>query len=189
MTAKTHTSSAWLAAPGVITALMESGFEEDDITSLLETGAGPNARDRRGQTPMHRVARFAASADVAAALLEAGADPDARDREGRTPLHVAARWCANPATIRVLLELGADSQAKDNAGMTPLQVARVCRIPGEVQDEVVLALEQLGQTPDAPATTDEQWDALCAAAAAEGVALKEYIIRELGHRAGVATGG
>ena len=189
MTAKTHTSSAWLAAPGVITALMESGFEEDDITSLLETGAGPNARDRRGQTPMHRVARFAASADVAAALLEAGADPDARDREGRTPLHVAARWCANPATIRVLLELGADSQAKDNAGMTPLQLARVCRIPGEVQDEVVLALEAAaGPTPDAP-TIDEQWDALCAAAAAEGVALKEYIIRELGHRAGVASGG
>eukprot|EP01064_Diplonema_japonicum_P003075 TRINITY_DN12030_c0_g1_i1.p1 TRINITY_DN12030_c0_g1~~TRINITY_DN12030_c0_g1_i1.p1 ORF type:complete len:253 (+),score=49.69 TRINITY_DN12030_c0_g1_i1:46-804(+) len=51
------------------------------VPILIEAGAGVNARDCRGRTPMHT----SYCTDVIELLLDAGADMQARDNEGLTP--------------------------------------------------------------------------------------------------------
>ncbi len=61
-----------------------------DCRLLLESGAGPDAREVRGFTALHLASKWGAS-DCAAALVEFGADPDAAGMEeyDKTPLHRA----------------------------------------------------------------------------------------------------
>lgn len=56
---------------------------------MLARGANVNARDRRGDTPLHLAAREGALAWVER-LLAHGADPALRNREGQTPRDVAS---------------------------------------------------------------------------------------------------
>ena len=56
---------------------------------LLDAGADANARDRYGDTPLHR-ALGKGHVEVVRALLDAGADVNARDDFGDTPLRLAA---------------------------------------------------------------------------------------------------
>ena len=78
------------------------------LSALLEAGADPNARDRGGDTPLHR-AVIADSPAATALLLQAGADPNAPTSTGITPLQ---NWVAagkeNLATMAALLDAGAD---------------------------------------------------------------------------------
>jgi len=62
-----------------------SGGHADIAELLLKRGANPNARDRRGYTPLH----WASTADVVYVLLNHGADPNITDNHGRTPLDLA----------------------------------------------------------------------------------------------------
>ena len=55
---------------------------------LLESGAGPNARDERGETPL--LAAAFGGRDVVQLLLDYGAEIEAMDDRGCTPLHAAA---------------------------------------------------------------------------------------------------
>lgn len=96
------------------------------VAALLQAGADPNARDKRGNAPLHTNRRDAA---IARQLLAAGADVNARDKSGRTAL----MHCYTPELARVLLEAGAGIDAKDDEGRTAIDHAR------RIQDADVVA--------------------------------------------------
>jgi ankyrin repeat protein len=104
------------------------------VEALLARGAGVNARNSTGATPLHDAA-LAGNADLARLLIEKGAQVDARDGEsGATPLHHAASW-GRAAVVRLLLEKGADPTLRNKSGKTPLDLAREAPV-----DEVIEAL-------------------------------------------------
>ena len=101
---------------------------------LLEWKANINARDKHGNTPLHKTmdyvqgsfirALFCArtSAALADYLLTHGAKPDLRNTNGDTPLHKAAQL-GHKQILLVLLKHGADPNARNNKGDTPLRTA------------------------------------------------------------------
>ncbi len=125
--------------------------------ALIRSGAGPNAKEAEGHTPLYRastgdVARVllaaGATADVtsgptrgtplhqaarrgcvsvAQALLDHGATIDARDAKGETPLRRAVN-CRQLEIVRLLVRRGADRRAADRRGVTPLDAARTAEI-------------------------------------------------------------
>src|SRR6185436_8448927 len=77
-------------------------------TWLLDHRADPNARNARGETPLH-LAVFSdrtPERQVIRALIRRGADPNAGREDGSTPLHVAAGF-GTEASVRALLDAGA----------------------------------------------------------------------------------
>ncbi len=58
------------------------------VFMLIEAGGDVNARDRQGETPLHR-AVLRGDPDLVAGLLHVGADPAIEDEEGRTPADYA----------------------------------------------------------------------------------------------------
>jgi len=80
------------------------------VEMLIESGADPELRNRRGQTPVHM-----ARGDTLAVLLRFGVDTGVQDDLGATPLHHARR-----ETALMLINQGADLEARDRAGGTPL---------------------------------------------------------------------
>jgi len=123
------------------------------VTLLLNTTAGPNPRNRAGETPLHWAARTN-NESVIRKMLEAAADPKLTDNLGRTPLMVAAlkgkRYAVEAlmpvsevnlsdrqgntalhhaatagdiACIEKLLAAGAKATAKNKDGNTPLELA------------------------------------------------------------------
>lgn len=100
-------------------------FEEAsvaDISRCLKT-RNPNARDKRGQTPLHLAAEFSTTAPTVKSLVNAGARVNARDEDGLTPLHRAIGHGKSPELVAVLLKVGAKVNAKDTLGSTPLHHA------------------------------------------------------------------
>jgi len=97
------------------------------VGQLLAAGAGPNAVDLDGATPLMYAAE-AATPEVLRALLTARADPNAQDAEGRTALMYAADHC-RMESVRLLVRTGADVTLKDTNGHTALK--RVQRKPSK----------------------------------------------------------
>jgi ankyrin repeat protein len=92
------------------------------IPLLIEKGAGVNAVDQNGETPIHCVHNAAA----ARRLVDAGADVNLPDRRGYPPLNRAAS--RNQIELaRVLLEGGADPDAVDSQGQTAVDIAKTMR--------------------------------------------------------------
>ena len=94
------------------------------VPALIVAGSDPNARDLRGETPLHHVE---VSADVVT-LVAAGADAMARDEDGYTPLHNAVRRATrsgNLALVTTLIDHGADPNAASESGWTPLHAAAI----------------------------------------------------------------
>lgn len=153
------------------------------IRQLIAAGADPNARDKKGESALHKVH----DAAIARALITGGADPNARNADGQTPLFngyvdevkpvlIAAgadvgardRWGQTalfvqsyPESARVLIAAGADVDATDFKGRTALESV--------TDQEVALLLLQSGAAvPKNPArlsaliaqATERRWEKL-----------------------------
>jgi ankyrin repeat protein len=116
---------------------------------LLRRGADPNARNNRGNTPLHglltvllsrgryrygvpsfrdpEVEGWSSYGDTGrivctlGVLLGAGAAVDAADADGNTAVHLAAQGI--PRVLQMLLERGANANARNGWGDTPLHAA------------------------------------------------------------------
>ncbi len=89
--------------------------------SLIKEGAGVNAPDPDGTTPLHWAVE-ANDLDTVQLLLHAGARAAARNRYGVTPLSLAA-GNGNAAIVDLLLKAGADPSATLPGGQTILMTA------------------------------------------------------------------
>jgi ankyrin repeat protein len=96
--------------------------------TLLDRGAAPDARDRRGNTPLHAACDNRSpdpKAQIATLRLlhERGADADAPNKRGVRPLHIAVRARSLPA-VGFLLEHEVNVDARDAVrGSPPLRRA------------------------------------------------------------------
>lgn len=81
---------------------------------LLQRGADPNIRNRRGIAPL-QLATSLGFTDGVEALIKSGANVNVADQTGETPL-IAAVHARNTALVRLLLSKGADPDRNDNSG-------------------------------------------------------------------------
>ncbi len=84
------------------------------IRFLIDKGAKPNVRNKKGETPL-MIASNMGFVDGVAALLAAGADIDESNVAGETPL-IAAVFRRDTGMIRLLLTNGANPERNDNSG-------------------------------------------------------------------------
>jgi ankyrin repeat protein len=81
---------------------------------LLQRGADPNIRNKRGVTPLQLATSLGFVAAVEE-LISGGANVNISDQTGETPL-IAAVHQRNVPLVRRLLEKGADPDRNDNSG-------------------------------------------------------------------------
>lgn len=120
------------------------------VTTCLQAGADPKAKDRRGETPLHNASMSTDNPAIIVRLVKAGASLSAQDDSGQTPLHLAAQRHrhphttakvtspgkiprgikaatraadANPQVVAELLRAGANANARDERSRTPLHAA------------------------------------------------------------------
>ncbi len=89
------------------------------IRFLLQRGADPNIRNKKGTTPL-QLATAMGFTDGVEALIKGGANVNVGDQTGETPL-IAAVHQRNPELARVLLAKGADPDHSDNSGRSARQ--------------------------------------------------------------------
>lgn len=113
------------------------------IGALCDFGATLEARDHRGNTPLHAAAQ-SGSATSLAALLEGGADAAAANDDKNTPLHLAVAH-GHADCCRLLIRYGAPLEAPDARGRTPPATA-----PATLPNDVLRLLD-----PDADMLDDD----------------------------------
>jgi ankyrin repeat protein len=84
------------------------------IRFLLQRGADPNIRNKKGISPLQLATAMGFTEGVEA-LVKGGASINVSDQTGETPL-IAAVHSRNVGLVRLLLEKGADPDRNDNSG-------------------------------------------------------------------------
>jgi len=84
------------------------------IRFLLQRGADPNIRNKKGVSPL-QLATALGFTDGVEELIKGGASVNVSDQTGETPL-IAAVHARNVPLVRLLLEKGADPDRTDNSG-------------------------------------------------------------------------
>jgi len=85
------------------------------VRLLVQAGADVNARDFRGNAPLH----YMYFTDVAEELLKSGADVNARNDNGETPIFTAQ----SDGVIPLLVKHGANFNIRNNHGETVIEAA------------------------------------------------------------------
>jgi ankyrin repeat protein len=104
-----------------IFAASEPSYQDDDearaecVRLLVNAGANVNARDKNGDTPLHKTY----IKEVEEELLKLGADVNARNHEGETPIFTTYD---DDAVARYLAH-GADLTIRNNKGQTVVEAA------------------------------------------------------------------
>jgi ankyrin repeat protein len=94
--------------------------DRDAVRSLLDRGAGVDARDETGATALIAAA-YGNHVEVARALIEAGADVDAKDDSVQSAYLIATSEVGgDPALLELTLDAGADVDSKDSYNGTGL---------------------------------------------------------------------
>lgn len=129
----------------------------EEIISMLEKGADPNARDEKGQTALivYLTQTKYPDPETADAFLRAGADVNAVNAQG-APL-VAAACAISPKMTQTVLAHGAKVDSVAENGMTPLMF---CAISANSPESIQLLL-QAGADPNYQAPNG--WTALTVA--------------------------
>lgn len=117
--------------------------EASPVSALIRAGAGLEARDPEGRTPL-MTAVESASPDLVRLLIAQGARLEAipvgagvlAGDQGMTPLMLAAR-AGRADILEVLLEAGASLTAVNGRGLTPLEIAEE-----NAQEDAVRLLRQ-----------------------------------------------
>jgi len=91
------------------------GARAECVRLLVHAGADVNARDLRGNTPLHETFLT----DVEEELIKSGADVNARNNDGETPIFASI----DEDSIRLLVAHGADLTIRNNRDQTALQAA------------------------------------------------------------------
>lgn len=116
-------------AASVDTVYDPTGAYSRILTRLLDKGADPNAKTRKGRTPLQNA--YYRSIEGVKILLSRGANPNTKlQSEGnKTVLHIAADRMASQINaggdpelekLRVLFRYGANANIQDDTGKTPL---------------------------------------------------------------------
>lgn len=75
------------------------------VKLLINHGADINAKNERGETPLHLATRYCFN-KIVKLLLENGADPNIKDNEGKTPLDLAREMENDPrARVRAVVRM------------------------------------------------------------------------------------
>jgi ankyrin repeat protein/beta-lactamase regulating signal transducer with metallopeptidase domain len=98
----------------------------EQVKSLLSKGVDINAKNEKGNTPLHLVARYGyRQRDMAELLIIRGADVNAKNRDGWTPLHFTAwrSYTGHRNIAELLIAKSADINARAKDGRMPLHYA------------------------------------------------------------------
>ncbi len=166
----------WLYAGDTPLHLAAAALQPGTAEILLQSGADPNAENRRGATPLHYACdprpnsrgnwNPTAQAAVIEVLIRHGANPDRGDRGGATPLHRAVR-ARSAGAVRQLLALGARTDCRlRTRGSLPLHLAAQSTGAGgtagaiEEQLEIIALFQEHGAdfaAVDASGRTPRDW--------------------------------
>ena len=108
--------------PGLMRAALIG--RADAVRAFLDSGAGVNAIDQNGRTPLME-AVFGGQLATIRELLGRGADVNAQDNDGWTALMEAGAK-GRLDIVRILLAHGADSRIKNKNGWTALRTTARC---------------------------------------------------------------
>lgn len=85
------------------------------VKYLLDHGAGVNATDEKGNTPLGSVIEWSGEADIVRLLVEHGANVNGKDPYGRS-LVLNERTVADPVLLKILADAGADLNVSGDNG-------------------------------------------------------------------------
>ena len=126
-----HEENPYSDDGGTLLHMVTSKGYTTSMRLLLERGADTEAKNFKGDTPLHTAVQlwapaFRKSEEIICLLLDNGAETEAKNNEGATALHLAVEdGDFRLSIVQLLLKRGADINARDDHGATPL-IRTIC---------------------------------------------------------------